>query len=65
MCHIKMALLQTVLHREKLEFSRVPPNLCVLQAGGSDLNDTCFSLRVLLKQDKAEAIYAGISHGVE
>ena len=65
MCRVEMALFQAVLHREQLKFSWVPPHLCILQAGGTNLDNTCLALRVLLKEDEAEAIYAGVRHGVE
>ena len=65
MCHVEMALFQAVLHREQLEFSRVPPHLCILQAGGTDLDDTCLALGVLLEEDEAEAVDAGVRHLVE
>ena len=65
MSRIEMAFLEAVLYCQQFKFRGVPPDLRILEACGSHLNDACLSFAFLLEQYESKAIDGGICHRVE
>ena len=65
MGHIEVAFLEAVFYCQKFKLRWIPSDLCILEAGGSPLNDAGLPFAVLLEQYESQAIDGGVSHCVE